>query len=172
MTLEQFLLNLFFAALSAFLGVQMGVWYAKHDHANIQASEKQELRRKLIKAFQFNLKRLKQMSDQLTSKQIDIINIPDYCLDTESVSHILFHGRNLFDDETWFDKFNWQRFQLVHINEQVDFLNNITNLSSISLGSISSQDGVGQQRYDSLVGHLMTTQKEISALISDYEKVA
>jgi hypothetical protein len=98
--------------------------------------------------------------------------IPDYRLDTESVAHVLFHGRDLFDDEKWFDDFNWQRFQLVHINAKVDFLNDLTNLSGIASGSIFAKDGLGQQRYASLVGHLKITQKEISDLISTYEQSA
>jgi hypothetical protein len=129
MELSQFILNLFSAALSAFLGVIIGLWYSERKSVKLIASEKQGLRRKLIKAFRFNIERLKQMHGQLTSQ--DRI-VPDYRLDTESVSHVLFHGRDLFDDDAWFDKFNWQRFQLAHINAKVDFLNDITNLSGIS----------------------------------------
>src|ERR1035437_217489 len=151
MTCLQFLLNIFFAALSGFLGVVMGVKHSKYEYARLRIIEKQELRRKLIKAFISNVAGINKMHGQLTSKpQI----VPDYRLDTESISHILFHGRDLFDDEKWFDDFNWQRLQLAHINAQVDFLNDITNLSDISLDSISSRGGVGQQRYISLVGHL------------------
>jgi hypothetical protein len=168
MTLSQFLLNLFFAALSAFLGVVMGVWYSKRQFVGLKNAEKKELRRKLIKAFRFNLDRLKQMEGQLTSKQRQ--EIPDYRLDTESVAHVLFHGRDLFGDESWFDRFNWQRFQLVHINAKVDFLNDLTNLSGIVSDSIFAQGGVGHSRYVSLVGHLRTSQKEISDMIADYEK--
>lgn len=170
MTFSQFLLNLFFAALSAFLGVVMGIWYSKRQFADLRITEKKELRHKLIKAFRFNLDRIKQMEGQLTSQQRQ--EIPDYRLDTESVAHILFHGRELFHDESWFDRFNWQRFQLVHINAKVDFLNDLTNLSGISSGSIFAQGGVGHSRYVSLVGHLKTSKKEISDMIADYEKVA
>jgi hypothetical protein len=77
--------------------------------------------------------------------------------------------RDLFDDEKWFDDFNWHRFQLVHINAKVDFLNVLTNLSGVASGSIFAKGGLGQQRYASLVGHLKTTQKEISELISRCE---
>lgn len=52
----------------------------------------------------------------------------------------------------------------------MDFLNDLTNLSGISSGSIFSQGGVGHSRYVSLVGHLRTSQKEILEMISDYEK--
>ena len=169
MTICEILLNLFFAALSAFLGVVIGVWYSKGELAKVRATEKQELRRKLIKAFLFNVERLKQMHAQLVSPPQEI---PDYRLDTESVAHVLFHGRDLFDDEAWFDRFNWQRFQLVHINAKVDFLNEITNLSDISSGSIFERGELGQRRFASLVNHLRVTQKEILQMISDYEKVA
>ena len=169
MTSSQFLLNLFFAVLSAFLSVVVAIWYSKRELEKFRQTDKQELRRKLIKALQFNVDRLKQMEGELTSSQQ---RIPDYRLDTESVAHVLFHGRDLFDDEKWFDDFNWQRFQLVHINAKVDFLNDLTNLSGISPGSIFAQGGVGQHRYASLVGHLKTTQKEIAALIAAYGKVA
>jgi hypothetical protein len=169
MTLCQFLLNLFFAVLSAFISVVAAIWYSKRELKKFREADKRELRRKLVKAFQFNIKGLEQMYGQLTSKpQI----IPDYRLDTESISHILFHGRDLFGDEKWFDRFNWQRYQLSHINAKVDFLNEITNLSGISLDSISAQGGVGQQRYISLVRHLQISKREILEMISDYEKVA
>jgi hypothetical protein len=171
MTLFQILLNLLFAALSAFLGVLMGIWYSKKDFKTTRAAEKIELRHKLLLAFRFNIKGLEQMEKQLTPQQGGRYVIPDYRLDTESISHILFHGRELFDDESWFEKFNWQRYQLTHINAKVDFLNEITNLSDFSLDSISAQGEVGQQRYNSLLRHLKISQKEIVDLISDYEKI-
>lgn len=168
MTLSQFLLNLFFAALSAFLGVVMGVWCSMRRLSELRVAKKKDLRRKLIKAFRFNLDRLKQMEGQLTTQQSQ--EIPDYRLDTESVAHVLFHGRDLFEDASWFDRFNWQRFQLVHINAKVDFLNELTNLSGISPLPIFAPGGVGYSRYVSLVAHLKISQKEISDMILDYEK--
>ena len=168
MTTVQLILNLSLNIIGSLIGVVVAVWYSKREIRAFRIVDKKELRRKLIKAFRFNVDRLKQMEGQLTSPQQII---PDHRLDTESVAHILFHGRDLFDDESWFDRFNWQRFQLVHINAKVDFLNDFTNLSGISLDFISSQGGVGQQRYDNLVGHLKISQKNISELILDYEKV-
>jgi len=168
MTTAQLLLNLSLNIIGSLIGVVVAVWYSKREIRTFRMADKKELRRKLIKAFRFNLDRLKQMEGQLTEKRPAI---PDYRLDTESVAHILFHGRDLFDNESWFDRFNWQRFQLVHINAKVDFLNEITNLSGIASDSIFSQGGVGHGRYVSLVGHLKVSQKEISEMISDYEKV-
>jgi hypothetical protein len=147
----------------------LGVCYERRELVRIRLAEKIELRRKLIKAFRFNVAGLKKMHGLLTS-QPPII--PDYRLDTESVSHILFHGRNLFDDEGWFDKFNWQRFQLVHINAQVDFLNEIHNLSDISPRSIFPQGGLFHRRYASLVKNLQIIQEEILQTIAEYERVA
>lgn len=106
---EQLLLNTFFAFLSALMGVILGVLYNNRRLRLFRVSETQELRRKLIKAFRFNIDRLKQMSGQLASQPP---TIPDFRLDTESVAHILFHGRDLFANEQWFDRFGWQWYQL------------------------------------------------------------
>ena len=96
--------------------------------------------------------------------------IPDYRLDTESVAHILFHGEDVFDDPKWFKEFNWQRFQLGHINSKVDLVNDITNLSGIASGPIFATGGLGHQRYVSLVQQVKRAQIEISELIQKYEK--
>lgn len=62
--------------------------------------------------------------------------------------------------------------RLVHINAKVDFLNDLTNLSEISSGSIFVQGGVGHSRYVSLLNHLRVTQEEIAQLIGEYERIA
>jgi hypothetical protein len=68
------------------------------------------------------------MIQQLTQPNT---NIPDFRFDTESVTYILFHGRELFDDESWFERFDWQRYQLVHLNAKVDFLNDAINATGL-----------------------------------------
>jgi hypothetical protein len=163
MTTIEICWNLLFAAISAVFGVVVAVLYSNHELAKLKVSEKKELRRKLIKAFRFNIERLDQMEKQLVTPPRP--EIPDYRLDTESVAHILFNGRDLFDGESWFDRFNWQRFQLVHINAKVDFLNDIINLSGIAWNAELSR-----ARYSSLVGHLKVSKKEISNLIQEFEK--
>jgi hypothetical protein len=51
----QLILNLFFAALSAFLGVLMGVWYSKYILEKQSILDKINLRKKLIQTFKFNI---------------------------------------------------------------------------------------------------------------------
>ena len=160
----QILLNTFFAFLSAVMGVMIGVWYSKREFALARITQKQQLKLDLIKAFKFNIDRLNQMSGQLAKS-----NIPDYHLDTESVAHVLFNGRQLFDDPKWFDKFNWERFQLVHINAKIDFLNDLTNLSGISQGSIFVQGGVGHSRVASLIARLPSLVSDIQKLLTEFE---
>lgn len=171
MTTSQILLNLFFAVLGAVLGafvsVIVAIKYSKYELKRFRESDRIELRRQLVKEFQSNIKGLEKMRGQLSSKPNIII--PDYRMDTESIAHILFHGRKLFDDEKWFDKFNHYRYQLCHINAQVDYLNEMTNLYDACQGPISATGSMGQQRYSSLVAHLEIIENEISKLIADYE---
>jgi hypothetical protein len=165
MTLSQFLLNLFFAGLSAFLGVLLGVWWAKREWARDRESQRRLLRANLVKAFRFNLERLEQCLDYL---QKDPPIIPNFRLDTATVIHILFTGRGLFADESMFDRFSWQRYQLEHINAKLDYLH------SYLPSAVETQDqtGLAQSAYDGLLQHLRVTRKDITALIADYEKVA
>jgi hypothetical protein len=167
MTISQFALNLFLNVVGSLIGVVVGVWYSRYELSKLRESEKKELRVRLIEAFKSNINGVQQMIGQLTSQPPCI---PDYRLDTESIAHILFHGRDLFEDENWFRQFNHQRYQLGHINAKVDFLNDITNLSGITPDSIFVAGGVAQQRYLTVIGHLQTTHREISGLIADYEK--
>ena len=164
----QILLNVFFAFVSAVMGVLIGNWYTKRQLVALRVSEKQQLRHKLIEAFQFNIARLNQMSEYLSSNsQI----IPDFRLDTESVSHILFHGRELFDNEEWFDKFNWQRYQLTHINAKLDYLNDVINLAipDESEGRTVYSATVANQRMASLASHLPSLAADIEKLILEFE---
>lgn len=91
-----FLLNIFFAFISAVMGVVLGNWWTSKQFTKQRLAETQQLRSQLIQAFRFNIIRLNQMSGQLTSNPPIV---PDYRLDTESVAHILFHGRDLFSNQ-------------------------------------------------------------------------
>lgn len=166
MDCEQILLNTLFAFLSAFIGTLMGVYWAKCQFHKQNIFDRQQLRSDLIKSFRFNVDRLNQMSGQLSK-----VIIPDYRLDTESLTHILFHGRELFDNPKWFDRFNWERYQLVHVNAKIDFLNDITNLSGFTQGSIFSAGSIGHSRITSLTARLPTLVADIEKLIAEYEAV-
>jgi hypothetical protein len=164
----QILLNVFFAFLSALMGVLIGNWYTKRQLAKFRISEKQQLRHKLVDAFRFNIARLNQMSEYLSSNsQI----IPDFRLDTESVSHILFHGRELFDDQKWFTRFNWERYQLTHINAKLDYLNDVINLAipDENEGHTICSATVANQRMASLISRLPSLVVDIEKLILEFE---
>lgn len=160
MTVSQFLLNLFFAGLSAFLGVLLGVWWAKRQWAKDRESQSRLLRANLVKAFRLNLERIQQSLEYL--QQTPPV-IPNFRLDTATVIHILFAGRGLFTDEALFDRFSWQRYQLEHINAKLDYLH-------AYLPNAQNQTGLAKSAYDSLVQHLQVTQKDVNELLVDYEK--
>lgn len=72
------------------------------------------------KHFQFNLDRLVQMEEQLTSKPQAMH--PDYRLDLTVLDFLLSTGPKTFPSETQFEFANKCRFQLHHINIQLMFL--------------------------------------------------
>ena len=164
----QILLNTFFAFLSAIAGVLIGNWWTGKQLSKLRLIETEQLCSQLIQAFRFNIIRLNQMSGQLTSNPPIV---PDYRLDTEGVSHILFHGRDLFVNQDWFTRFNWQRYQLVHINAKVDFLNDVLNVNPTG-GNVGHTVGlatVANQRFSSLAARLPTLVSDIEKLIAEYE---
>jgi len=163
MTAAQFLLNIFFAALSAFMGVLLGVWWAKRQWAEEREAQRGLLRTHLIQAFRFNLDRLEQSLKYL--EQATPV-IPNFRLDTATVTYVLLTGRGLFEDESLFDRFSWQRYQLEHINAKLDYLH-----GSLTPGGIN-QTGLALSRYESLVQHMKVTRKDISKLLDDYERIA
>ena len=164
MTAPQLILNLFFAGLSACLGLLLGVWWAKRQLARDRQRQLESLRANLIKAFRFNLARIDQCLDYLQKKPPVI---PNFRLDTETVIYILFSGRGLFPDESLFDRFSWQRYQLEHINARLDYLH--AYLPS-TVGT-PEQKGLANSAYESLVQHLRVTRRDISELIEDYERI-
>jgi hypothetical protein len=151
----------FFALLGALAGVVIGVWFNERKADEAQWKEKQRLKAKLIDSFRFNLGEIKKMNAMLQGQPI---TVPDFRLDSESVGHILFHGQDLFE-EAWFRKFDWERYQLMHINAKVDFLNAIVNL-----GGQSVPPEVIQQRYGSLVASLGIVSTSITKLLEEYAR--
>lgn len=147
--------------MGGLLGFVIGVIWANWQWKRDRIAQAKLLRRNLVKGFRFNLDRIQQCLDYLQSPQTII---PNFRLDTSSVGYILFTGRGLFPNESWFDRFNWQRYQLEHINAKMDYI-------QLSLGSSDPRHAdLGRQQFGSLLHHLKITQKEILEMISDYEK--
>jgi hypothetical protein len=162
MTTAQFLLNLLLNIIGSLIGVVVGVWWAKVQWRKDREAQTKVLRANLVKAFRLTLGGIQQALDFL--QQSSPI-IPNYRLDTATIGHILYSGRSLFSDEALFDRFNWQRYQLDHINAKLDYMH--VYLTS----NASNQADLTRHEFASLVVHLKTTHKEISELLADYEKV-
>ncbi len=145
--------------VGGFAGFVIGILWAKHQAKTEREEQSKLLRKNLVKGFRFNLDRIQQSLGYL---QRDEPIIPNFRLDASTVGHILFTGRNLFQDETWFDK--WQRYQLEHINAKLDYIQ--LNLNPQD----KSQAALFQQKYIDLVTHLLTTKRELTELIADFEK--
>jgi hypothetical protein len=146
---------------SATLGCIIAVFWAKQVWKKEQSEQSKLLRKNLIKAFRGNLGGIETGLKMLQQKPT---MFPNFRLDTSTVGYILFTGRNLFRDETWFEKFNWQRYQLDHINAKLDYLQLILTPQN------QTEQSLLQQRYDSVIAHLILTHKEISELIGSFEK--
>jgi hypothetical protein len=119
MTTLQLLLNLLLNIIGSLIGVVVGVWWAKVEWQKDRDAQSRILRGNLVKAFRFNLDRIQQCLDYLQKPQPEI---PNFRLDIATVVHILFTGRGLFNDESLFDRFSWQRYQLEHINAELDYM--------------------------------------------------
>lgn len=158
MTWSQLLWNLFFAFLSAFAGTVLGVIWARRQWQRERTLQAQHLRDNLIKAFRFNLDRIGQCLSYLQRPQPVI---PNFRLDAATPTHILLAGRELFPDVALFDRFNWQRYQLDHVNAKLEQLH-----AHLAAGSATQ---LMPSPHDSLVQHLVTTQQDIAQLLSDYE---
>jgi|GEM_PF-3302142 len=165
----QLFLNVFFALFSAIAGVIIGNWYVRTEAEITLTNEKRRLRKELVKAFRFNIDRLNQMKGQLTGPSCEI---PDYALETQSVAHILFHGRKLFNNEEWFEKFNWYRYQFLHIDMKVQFLNDVVNLGTPATTFLkrSNPITVNEYRYHSLVKRLPELIIEIENLLLRFQE--
>lgn len=159
MTTEQLLWNLLFAFLSAFAGTVFGVLWARQQWKRDRVARARQLRANLIKAFRFNLDRIAQCLDYL---QRSPVVIPNFRLDTATPAQVLLSGRELFADEGLFDRFDWQRYQLDHINAKLDYLH-----THIATGSSSH---VSPSPLDSLLQHLTVTQRDITQLLDDYQR--
>jgi hypothetical protein len=149
--------------IGSFIGLVIGVLWSDWKWKRDRAEQSKLLRSNLVKSFRFNLDRIQQCLDYL-HKTPPLI--PNFRMDTSTVGHILFTGRDLFRGEALFDRFNWQRYQLEHINAKLDY---------IHIYLTSSDDNhieLARREFGSLVGHLKISQKEISQMIGDYERVA
>lgn len=147
----------FFASVSAFLGVLLGIGWTEWRAAQRLKADRARLRSDLIKAFRFNVERISQCLDYFSRTPVVM---PNFRFDTDTLSQILYHGRTLFDSEQVFDSYNWQRYQLVHLNAKLDYIH--TYLS----GAQGPLQSVLPQAIQSLVQHLTTTKSEIEALLT------
>ena len=155
MTIEQFFFNVFFAGLSAFMGVLLGVAWSNRQRKRDRKHQLQVLRDNLVKAFRSNLDRIAQCIAYL--EKIPPI-IPNFRLDTSTVVHILFNGRELYANEGLFERFSWQRYQLEHINAKLDYVHTYLGNASLSQAALAS-----------LLQHLRVTQRDITNLLAEYE---
>lgn len=138
------------------LGTILGILWAKYKYKREIYEQKKLMRERLIHAFNFNLERIDQCLVFL-SKEKPLI--PNFLLDTSSILHLLSTGRDLFHKESYFDKFNWQRYQLEHINRKLVMFSN-ANIDKAPVPHL----------YSSLLEHLKTTKKEISELLEEYKE--
>jgi len=145
------------ASLIAFL---LGVGWAKRQWKKDQEHLAKNLRIQLVKAFKSAVSGLDQGLGFLKSNPP---TIPNYRIDTATISHILLNGRDLTSEDL-FTHLNWQRYQLDHINTKLDYLHMYLSASGDGL-STAVLEGFG-----SLVVHMETTKKEISSLLPALEK--
>lgn len=154
-----FFINMFFSALGALLGVVGGVIFQEKREADILASKRRNLRRKIIEVFQFNLIEMGKMLSHIERGEV-----PTFRLDSDSMLHLLFHGPELFEERCWAEKLNWERYQLIHINAQVDFLNNLIT------DNLATNQGVFQRRLLGLSYSLKETSPRLEKLLLDYKQ--
>ena len=154
--------DFFYALFSALTGVIIGVLWAEWKWKRQYTKENIRLRANLVQAFRFNLDRLTQSIGYMKNPQRVV---PNFRLDTPIVNHLLFGGRKLFDDPNLFERFNWQRYQLEHINAKLDYLHTMLAQDP----SLSSN--VSQCEYSSVLRHMENTQQEVSDLLSEYERL-
>lgn len=152
-----------YATISALIGVIIGIGWAKRQWRREREADRQALKQNIVKAFRLSLGGIDQCIKFLTSAPPII---PNYRLDSLTVSHLLLSGRGLFHNQELFDQFNWQRYQLDHINAKLDYLHIYLALTA-STGSVDTR--MAQSEYNSLVSHLHITKKEISALLEAHE---
>src|SRR6267143_485063 len=152
-----------YAAISALIGVIIGIGWAKRKWRLELEAGRRALKQNIVSAFRSNLGGIEQAIKFLTGTPQ---RIPNYRLDSLTVSHLLLSGRELFHDQALFDHFNWQRYQLDHINAQMDYLHIYLALTASTGGT---DTGITQRHYSSLVSHLEITNKEISELLEAHE---
>lgn len=162
MTLCALLWNLFFAFLSALAGVVLGVLWAKREWRKERAAERDRLRANLVRAFRLNLDRIEQCLDYL--QRPDPV-IPNFQLDPASVMFVLLGGRELFKSQEFFDRCDWQRYQLEHLNVKLD------QLRTHVIAGPTGQPRLTPSPLESLLQHLKVTQRDITVLLRDYESV-
>lgn len=125
------------------------------------AAERALLRRNILKSFRFALKGIDQCLGMLTASQPVI---PNFKLDAPTVAHLLYTGRDLFRNEATFDAFNWQRYQLDHINAKLDYLHVYHAL--ISEKKIENE--LLTRECASLIAHLKNANSEIGNLLEQH----
>lgn len=144
--------------VGALIGIILGSLLSQWQWNQKLKRDKKILKANISTVFNFNLDRIRQCIDYLENKNL----IPNFLLDVNSVNHVLFKGRELFSTIEIFDKFNWQRYQLEHLN---------TKLSYYYFISTANTDiDLVRREYTSLVNHLKTIESEISEMLLTYDK--
>jgi hypothetical protein len=146
--------------IGTLLGFVVGVLWAEWKSRRERAAQAKLLRANLVKACKFALDGIDKCLEYLLREQPVI---PNFRLDSASVGHILFTGRDLFPDAKFFDQFNWQRYQLDHINAKLDYFHFYMAASGERATSLMIAEG------QSLVAHLKTTRKELGELVDSFE---
>jgi hypothetical protein len=156
MTAAQFAWNVFFAFLSALAGVVIGVLWAGRQAKREQKKRAALLRANLKKSFRFNLDRIDQCLDYLQRPQPVI---PNFRLDAATPAHILLLGGELMGDAALRDRFDWQRYQLDHLNAKLEYLH-----QHIVSGSPAN---LTPSPFESLLQHLRITRSDVTQLLAD-----
>jgi hypothetical protein len=146
--------------IGSLLGLVFGVlwveWRARRD----RATQARLLRANLVKACKFALGGIDKCLEFLLKES----KVPNVRLDSASIGHILFTGRDLFENPKFFEDFNWQRYQLDHINAKLDYFHFYMAASGETARSLMIAER------QSLVAHLRTTRKELGDLVDSFEQ--
>ena len=149
------------ACVGAFVGLILGVWYSVCSDDEKREKEVRYLKLRLIAALEFNIEKVKQMLVDIGLNTSDNkMWIPSFTLAPDMISHILFHGTP-FLNESFFGRFNKQRYELTHINEKLSILKSVANHGDMN---------AALEILSGLEVHLDLTLNEIQLLLEEYKK--
>ena len=151
----EFFSDILLSLFGAGAGVVIGVIWAQVQGSYNRTQQRINFRKQLCSAFQFNLDRINQMVDQLTPIG-GAIEIPNYPFDTDPIKHILFSGREIVGTQEEFDRWNWNRYQLDHLNMKI-----------IPLGFSKSEEEHTNHIFVSFLPHLLDSKKSIESIVKE-----